>query len=223
MASAPETNSGKALKHCLEASLDRQAAEELHARTLSLGKDLPQCLSGLAGAVDRFQSPLVNAYSPDICFEDVLERNRIVYVQLPSNLFKLQAPVLGKVMLMDLQQDASLRQVFRTKRNQRAFSVCVDEFGTFADMSIIDSLNKLRDAYIRGGPPRLQGWAPRPVDTGRSQAFRSQGRGEAALASFSLMSVVTRELEASPSEDARNRATDGQVKTGHQRRDVHRL
>ena len=146
---APETNSGKALKHCLETSLDRQAAEELHAQTLSLGKDLPQCLSGLAGAVDRFQSPLVNAYDPDICFEDVLERNRIVYVQLPSNLFKLQAPVLGKVMLMDVQQEASLRQVFRTKRNQRPFSVCVDEFGTFADMSIIDSLNKLRDAHIQ--------------------------------------------------------------------------
>jgi len=32
---------------------------------------------------------------------------------LPSNLFKLQAPALGKCMLMDLQQEASLRQVFR--------------------------------------------------------------------------------------------------------------
>jgi type IV secretory pathway TraG/TraD family ATPase VirD4 len=102
--------------------------------------------------VDRFQSPLVNAYAPEICFEDVLERNRLVYVQLPSNLFKLQAPALGKVMLMDLQQEASLRQVFREKRNQRSFSVCVDEFGTFADMSIIDSLNKLRDAHIQFTP-----------------------------------------------------------------------
>jgi hypothetical protein len=69
-------------------------------------------------------------------------------VQLPSNLFKIQAPALGKVMLMDLQQEASLRQVFRSTRNQRPFSVNVDEFGTFADLSIIDSLNKLRDANI---------------------------------------------------------------------------
>ena len=75
--------------------------------------------------------------------------NRLIYVQLPSNLFKLQAPALGRCMLMDLQQEASLRQVFREKRNQRPFSVCVDEFGTFADMSVIDSLNKLRDAHIQ--------------------------------------------------------------------------
>jgi hypothetical protein len=51
-------------------------------------------------------------------------------------------------MLMDLQQEASLRQVFRGQRNQRPFSVNIDEFGTFADRSFIDSLNKLRDANI---------------------------------------------------------------------------
>jgi hypothetical protein len=81
-------------------------------------------------------------------FEDVLQKNLLVYVQLPSNLFKIQAPALGKVVLMDLQQEASLRQVFRDQRNQRPFSVNIDEFGTFADRSFIDSLNKLRDANI---------------------------------------------------------------------------
>ena len=78
----------------------------------------------------------------------MLQKNLLVYVQLPSNLFKMQAPALGKVMLMDLQQEASLRQVFRGTRNQTPFSVNIDEFGTFADLSIIDSLNKLRDANI---------------------------------------------------------------------------
>ncbi len=147
--SAPQTPSGRALKACLETSWDREAAEELRSQVLSLGKDIAPCLSGLAGAVAKFQSPLVNAYEPDLIFEDVLERNLLVYVQLPSNLFKLQAPALGKVLLMDLQQEASLRQVFRENRNQRPFSVNLDEFGTFADFSIIDSLNKLRDAHIQ--------------------------------------------------------------------------
>ncbi|MGO9830215.1 MAG: type IV secretory system conjugative DNA transfer family protein [Myxococcaceae bacterium] len=140
---------GATFQQCLALSTDREAVEELRAQVLSLGRDVGQCLSGLLGAVDKFQSPLVNAYEPEIFFEDVLERNRLVYVQLPSNLFKLQAPALGKCMLMDLQQEASLRQVFRERRNQRPFSVCVDEFGTFADISIIDSLNKLRDAHIQ--------------------------------------------------------------------------
>jgi hypothetical protein len=145
---ASSTPWGKAVNRCLSDSLDREAAEELRAQVLSLGKDVGPCLSGLLGAVDRYQAPLVNAYSPELVFEDVLARNRLVYVQLPSNLFKIQAPALGRVMLMDLQQEASLRQVFRGSRNQTPCSVNVDEFGSFADLSIIDSLNKLRDANI---------------------------------------------------------------------------
>ena len=146
--SAGDTNWGRALKRCLADSLDREAVEELRAQCISLGRDLGSTLSGLLGAIDRFQSPIVNAYAPDLVFEDVLQKNLLVYVQLPSNLFKIQAPALGKVMLMDLQQEASLRQVFRDQRNQRPFSVNIDEFGTFADRSFIDSLNKLRDANI---------------------------------------------------------------------------
>jgi hypothetical protein len=55
---------------------------------------------------------------------------------------------MGKVMLMDLQQEGSLRQVFRQARSQAPFSVTVDEFYNFADVSIVDSLNKLRDANL---------------------------------------------------------------------------
>jgi hypothetical protein len=146
--SAADTNWSIALKRCLANSLDRETVEELRAQCISLGGDMGSTLSGLLGAIDRFQSPIVNAYAPDLVFEDVLQRNLLVYVQLPSNLFKIQAPALGKVMLMDLQQEASLRQVFRDQRNQRPFSVNIDEFGTFADRSFIDSLNKLRDANI---------------------------------------------------------------------------
>jgi hypothetical protein len=146
--SAGDTNWGRALKRCLAESHDREAVEELRAQCISLGRDVGSTLSGLLGAIDRFQSPIVNAYAPDFVFEDALQKNLLVYVQLPSNLFKIQAPALGKVMLMDLQQEASLRQVFRDQRNQRPFSVNIDEFGTFADRSFIDSLNKLRDANI---------------------------------------------------------------------------
>jgi hypothetical protein len=146
---APSSPWGKATTKCLEHSLDRHAAEELRIQMSSLGRDFAQCLSGLIAAVDRLQSPLVNAYAPDLVFEEALEKNQLVYVQLPSNLFKIQAPAIGKLMLMDLQQCASLRQVFRGERNQKPFAVCIDEFGSFADLSFIDSLNKLRDANIQ--------------------------------------------------------------------------
>lgn len=137
-----------ALKRCLKDSIDRDAALAVEAQRRQLGNDVNKAFSGVVGAIEKFLSPLVNAYDPDIVFEDILQTNGIVYVQLPGNLFKIQAPAMGKVMLMDIQQEGSLRQVFRSARNQNPFAVTVDEFYNFADISIIDSLNKLRDANL---------------------------------------------------------------------------
>jgi hypothetical protein len=136
------------LGYCLQNSLDRDAAMAVSQQIKSLGREASKCFSGLRGAVDKFLSPLVNAYDPDIVFEQVLERNLIVYVQLPSNLFPIQAPAMGRVILQDVQQEGALRQVFRTKRNQNPFAVYLDEFYTFANVRVIDSLNKLRDAHV---------------------------------------------------------------------------
>jgi hypothetical protein len=138
-----------ALDHCLKRSRDQIAAREVVSQIDRLGHEIHKALSGLVGAVDKFQAPLVNAYAPDIVMQEVLERNLIVYVQLPSNLFKIQAPSLGKVFLTDVQQEGSQRQVFRATRSQRPFSVVVDEFGRFADLSFVDSLNQLRDANLQ--------------------------------------------------------------------------
>ncbi|MCY1024059.1 type IV secretory system conjugative DNA transfer family protein [Pyxidicoccus sp. MSG2] len=138
-----------ALTFCLSRSLDKEAAREISAQIQNLGRDVQKCMSGLIGAADKFRSPLVNAYAPDFTFEDLLEKNQVLYAQLPSNLFPIQAPALGKVLLMDLQQQGSLRQVHRTTRNQQYFGAHVDEFYTFAEMRVVDSLNKLRDAKVR--------------------------------------------------------------------------
>ena len=138
-----------ALIVCLNTSLEVEAAREVASQVDRIGHEIHKVLSGLVGAVDKFQAPLVNAYDPDIVMRDVLEKNLLLYVQLPSNLFKIQAPSLGKVFLMDIQQEGSLRQVFRSTRNQRPFSVVVDEFGRFADLTFVDSINQLRDANLQ--------------------------------------------------------------------------
>ena len=139
----------RALEYCFDNSLDQEAAREIVSQVDRLGHEIHKVLSGLVGAVDKFQAPLVNSYAPDIIIRDVLEKNLLLYVQLPSNLFKIQAPSLGKVFLMDVQQEGSMRQVFRASRNQRPFSVVVDEFGRFADLSFVDSINQLRDANLQ--------------------------------------------------------------------------
>ena len=145
---AKNTGLSTAFRHCCDNSTDRDTAEEISSQLARLGHDVQKCFSGIVGALDKFQSPLINAYDPDIIFEEVLQKNLIVYAQLPANLFPIQAKAIGRVLLLDVQQEGSLRQIFRHQRNQTPFSVNVDEFYTFANVQVIDSLNKLRDAHL---------------------------------------------------------------------------
>jgi intracellular multiplication protein IcmO len=138
-----------ALELVLRTTLDREASAEIRSQIDRIGHEIHKVLSGLVGAVDQFLAPMVNSYEPDIVLEHVLEQKQILYVQLPSNLYKIQAPALGKVFLQDIQQEGSLRQVYRGSRSQVPFSVIIDEFARFADLSIVDSLNQLRDARIQ--------------------------------------------------------------------------
>jgi len=145
---ANETPYGSGLQYVLSKSLNREAVNEIRSQQERLGHKIHEVLSGLVGAVDQFLGPIVNAYDPDIVIERVLEEKQIVYVQLPSNLYKIQAPSLGKVFLQDIQQEGSLRQIDRAGRNQDPFSVIVDEYARFADVTICDSLSQLRDARV---------------------------------------------------------------------------
>ena len=145
----PDDPHAKALQHCRDVSREQDVVKDIASQMDRLGPDLQKAMSGVIGAADKLLSPLVNAYEPDIVLEDVLEKNLLLYVQLPANLFKIQAPAIGRAILMDLQHEGSLRQVFRTQRSQGDVSVCVDEFYNFADLHFVDSLNKLRDARFQ--------------------------------------------------------------------------
>ena len=140
---------GDALRWCLDASKDQAARREIESQVRRLGRRVHETFSGIVGAVDCFDSPMVNAYDPDVVFEEILQENLIAYVQLPANLFKLQARALGRVILGDVEQQGAMRQIFRSQRNQTACAVKVDEFGRFADQNFVDSLAQLRDANLQ--------------------------------------------------------------------------
>jgi type IV secretory pathway TraG/TraD family ATPase VirD4 len=98
-------------------------------------------------------TPLVNATEPDIVIEDVLERKQIVYFQLPSNYYANLTEDIGKIVLQDIQQAGSRRQIFRAQTNQDPVAIHIDEFSNFATQesarSIVSSLNKLRDSNLQ--------------------------------------------------------------------------
>lgn len=134
------------LEYVLKHTTDQDAADNLRSQIARLGRDIHAALSGLVGVLDRFQAPLINSYNPDVIIQDVVDRNLILYCQLPANLFKIQAPAIAKILLADLQQEGSLRQVHRATRSQVPFAVTIDEAARFADQGLLSSLAMLRDS-----------------------------------------------------------------------------
>ena len=73
---------------------DPDAFDGIYTRNITYTMTSLERRASLLGAVDRFQSPIVNAARPDIVMEEALGRNQLIYVQAPSNLYKLQAPAI---------------------------------------------------------------------------------------------------------------------------------
>ena len=48
---------GRALQHCLDSSVERDVAEEIKAHVRQLDREVLKTLSGLVGALEKYQSP----------------------------------------------------------------------------------------------------------------------------------------------------------------------
>lgn len=142
------------LRWCCHHTLERTAARNIQHQLTNLGDKAAQSFMGLQNMVQRYcDTPLINATQPDIIIEDVLEKNHIVYFQLPANFYANLTEDIGKIVLQDIQQAGSRRQIFRKTTNQSPVAIHIDEFSNFATeesaRSIISSLNKLRDSNLQ--------------------------------------------------------------------------
>lgn len=136
------------LKFCCRQSRDKEAVHVIQAQFKNLGNDALKCLAGLQANLERYSHRLLNAYNPDIVFDDVLQRNQIVYFQLPSAYYGQLSAAIGKMVLQHVQQAGAKRQIYRNL-NQRPFSVFIDECYNFPYANFITSLNTSRDANIQ--------------------------------------------------------------------------
>lgn len=138
------------LQHCLDRTVDRDAAANVGSQIANLGQKAPQTLMGLQNLVQNYTtSPLLNVCNPDIVIDEVFERNLIVYWQLPANYYAGLTQAIGKMVLQEIQQAGSRRQIYRESMNQRHAAISIDEFYNFAYDGFIDALNKLRDANFQ--------------------------------------------------------------------------
>lgn len=111
-----------------------------------------QRVSGLLAAMSHFSfgktSALFDSETPTITLENALEKNLIVYFQLPVLLSPFLGRASGKMILQCLQSAVARRHRSTGKDTHRFFSVFLDDFSEYLYPGFVSILNKSRSANV---------------------------------------------------------------------------
>lgn len=77
---------------------------------------------------------------------DVIRKNEILFVDLPTEGRSVQSSRIGKLLLQEIMLISGMRKTFPYLRSKTPFSVFVDEFDAFATPSFATFLNKGRSS-----------------------------------------------------------------------------
>lgn len=119
---------------------------------VSLSKDeSEQRTSGLVSQLQSFifgeTGELFNAETSEINIEEAMEKNLIIYCQLPALKIPLLGTATAKMILQGVQSAVSSRHLGIVK-NQKFFSVFLDDFTEYLIPSFVTLLNKSRSANV---------------------------------------------------------------------------
>lgn len=114
--------------------------EEIEQRTSGFISQLQSFCVGELGV-------LFNNENPDIDIECALEKNQIIYCQLPALKIPHLGKAVGKMILQSLQSAVSSRHLGQSKNNA-LFSVYLDDFTEYLTPSFVTLLNKSRSANV---------------------------------------------------------------------------
>ena len=110
-----------------------------------------QRTSGLTAALSHFSfgkpADLFNTEQPHFTMEEALEKNLIIYFQLPVLLTPFLGKATGKLVLQCLQSAVANRHRGGTKSKQ-FYSVFLDDFAEYIYPGFVSILNKSRSANI---------------------------------------------------------------------------
>lgn len=119
-------------------------------------RDLPahertQRTSGLTAAISHFAfgktADLFNTEKPEIMIEEALEKNLIIYFQLPVLLSPFLGKAAGKMILQCLQSAVANRHRGKN-RTPNFYSVFLDDFSEYLYPGFVSILNKSRSANV---------------------------------------------------------------------------
>ncbi|MCR4336754.1 MAG: TraM recognition domain-containing protein, partial [Candidatus Omnitrophica bacterium] len=138
--------------------INRQIKEEnpkgiLHLRLLNtLTEQLTEQYKGWEHVVTGFNNYLLahrenilNDDDSDIILTDAIRQRKIVYFQLPTNAYPIQAVSIARMVQANLRYISSLIQIGQMPKDILV-SVIIDEYASFAEESFVEVLNKARSS-----------------------------------------------------------------------------
>lgn len=92
-----------------------------------------------------YRDDLLNEDDSDIILTDVIRQRKIVYFQLPTNAYPVQAVSIARMIQANLRYISSLIQTGKIPKDI-LLSIMIDEYGSFAEESFVEVLNKARSS-----------------------------------------------------------------------------
>jgi hypothetical protein len=104
-------------------------------------------ITGFNNFVMNFDDPLLNDEDSDIILTEAIRQKKIVYFQLPTNAYPIQAMSIARMVQSNLRYISSLIQTGRIE-SEELVSVFIDEYGSFAEKTFVEVLNKARSSRM---------------------------------------------------------------------------
>ncbi len=102
-------------------------------------------MAGFNNYLKEHSDDILNEADSDIVLTEAIRQKKIVYFQLPTNAYPLQAVNIARIVQANLRYISSLIQMGQLPKDTLV-SVIIDEYGSLAETSFAELLNKARSS-----------------------------------------------------------------------------
>jgi len=110
-------------------------------------KDWRHVIGGLNNYLLSYKEAILNDADGDIVFTEVIKQGKIVYLQLPTNAYPIEAPNIARLAQANLRYISSLIQTGELPKDI-LISINIDEYGSFAEEFFVEVNNKARSSCM---------------------------------------------------------------------------
>jgi hypothetical protein len=114
-------------------------------RLIEQYKGWQHVITGFNNYLLDHKEDFLNEPDSDIVLTDVIRNRKVVYFQLPTNAYPIQAISIARMVQANLRYISSLIQTGQIPKDILV-SVIIDEYGSFAEESFVEVLNKARSS-----------------------------------------------------------------------------